>query len=143
ATGADRRRSGVGVGSRQNAAWRVPLHDRERRDPGNRADRRHRARWPPGSGAPRRLTRARNASPPACALLRGHIWWLRYVIAATPGQAAAVNDGRQQMQASLSSPFIYRPATSRAEPQGKVARRILTGLSWFVAFELFLFAPFK
>src|SRR5262249_53669754 len=55
---------------------------------------------------------------------------------------AAVNDGRQQMQASLSSPFIYRPATSRAEPQGKV-RRILTGLSWFVAFELFLFAPFK
>jgi uncharacterized membrane protein YphA (DoxX/SURF4 family) len=47
------------------------------------------------------------------------------------------------MQASLTSPFIDGPATSLAEPQGKVARRIVTGLSWFVAFELFLFAPFK
>jgi uncharacterized membrane protein YphA (DoxX/SURF4 family) len=47
------------------------------------------------------------------------------------------------MQASISSPSVVRPATITVGPRGRVSRRILTGLSWFVAFELFLFAPFK
>src|SRR5262245_41864599 len=43
----------------------------------------------------------------------------------------------------MSSPSMVRPAAIPAGPRGEVSRRILTGLSWFVAFELFLFAPFK